>query len=183
MSSTARPNKSGSLNVFHLQQAFKLALSLVLFYWIALSANWELPKYGALAIVLISLGSTRASLQKGLLRIVGTTFGVAVGFLLLGLFAQDRFMLMLFIALYLVLVGYFMLASEYVYAWFVAGFVPLVVWADTYMNVENAFYFGTYRYFETTVGVAIYTLVCMAWQPRASSNHSMLPIASRVKSA
>jgi uncharacterized membrane protein YccC len=161
--------RSWHVNRDHVHDALKLAVSLVLFYWFALSVNWPLPQYGALAIVLISLGTTSASLRKGLLRIVGTTVGVAVGFLLLALFAQDRLMTMLFLASYLVLIGYFMLASEYVYAWFVAGFVPLIVWGDTYMNVQNAFYFGTYRYLETTAGVVIYTLVCLVWTPATDS--------------
>ena len=78
--------------LLHLQNAFKLALSLVLFYWFALSTNWDLPKYGSLAIVLISLDTTGASLKKGMLRVVGTTFGVAVGFLILACFSHDRWL-------------------------------------------------------------------------------------------
>ena len=58
---------------------------MVLFYWLALWMNWDVPKYGGLAIVIISLGTTGASIEKGLMRMVGTTVGVAVGFLILGL--------------------------------------------------------------------------------------------------
>ncbi len=46
--------------VIRHQQAFKLALSMTLFYWLALSMNWELPQYGALAIAIISLGTPKA---------------------------------------------------------------------------------------------------------------------------
>ena len=38
-----------------LQEAFKLSLSLVLFYWLALGMDWDLPKYAGLAVVLVSL--------------------------------------------------------------------------------------------------------------------------------
>ncbi|NOR41541.1 MAG: hypothetical protein GQ537_10065, partial [Gammaproteobacteria bacterium] len=48
-----------------LQEAFKLALSMMLFYWLALTMDWDLPKFGALAIVIISLSTTGASLNKG----------------------------------------------------------------------------------------------------------------------
>jgi hypothetical protein len=72
-----------------VQQAFKTALSLALLYWLALSMNWDMPKYGALAIVLISLDTTGASLQKGVMRMIGTTVGLVVGLLGLALFAQD----------------------------------------------------------------------------------------------
>lgn len=154
------------LTKVHWQDATKLAISLVLFYWLALAANWELAHYGALAIVLIGMNATDASLKKGLLRVAGTAVGVIVGLSVLALFAQDRWTGMLFFSGYLVLVSYFMLASRYAYAWFVAGFVPTVVWGDTYMNAHNAFYFGTYRFLETAAGVAIYTMVAMILWPR-----------------
>ena len=122
-----------------LQEAFKLALSMMLMYWLALWMDWDMPKYGGLAIVLVSLGTVGASLEKGLLRIVGTTFGLAVGLLSLSLFAQDRWLNMVFLASYLVVVGYFMQTSRYSYAWFVAGILPPLVWSTTYMKVDTPF--------------------------------------------
>ena len=97
MSAAGNPSASAdhSQTIFHLQQAFKLALSMVLFYWLALWMNWDEPKYGALAIVIISLGTTGATIEKGLMRIVGTTVGVAAGFLILSLFNHDRWATML----------------------------------------------------------------------------------------
>ena len=88
-----------------LQEAFKLALSMMLMYWLALWMNWDMPKYGGLAIVLVSLGTVGASLQKGLMRIVGTTFGLLVGLLTLSLFAQDRWPTTLVLASYLLVIG------------------------------------------------------------------------------
>ena len=55
-----------------LQEAFKLALSMMLFYWLALWMNWDLPKFGALAIIVVSLSTTGASLNKGVMRVAGT---------------------------------------------------------------------------------------------------------------
>lgn len=150
------------------QDALKLALSLVLFYWVALAANWKLPQYGALAIVLIGMGAADASLKKGLLRVGGTAIGVVIGLAMLAVFAQDRWIGMVVFSSYIVFVSYFLLASRYAYAWFVAGFVPIVVWGDTYMNAQNAFYFGTYRYLETATGVVIYTIVAMVLWPRST---------------
>jgi uncharacterized membrane protein YccC len=163
---TVNPSVTPSVTVFHLQQAFKLALSLVLFYWLALWTNWDVPRYGGLAIVIISLGTTGASIEKGMMRFVGTTVGVAVGFLILGLFNYDRWATMLAFAAYITGIGYFMQASRYSYAWYVAAFVPLVVWADNYPNFDSAFYFGTFRYLETTAGILIYTVVDIVLWPR-----------------
>ena len=155
-----------SQTVVNMQQAFKLALSMVLLYWLALSLNWDLPKYGALAIALISLDTTGASLHKGIMRIVGTTFGLGVGLLGLALFAQDSWLTLVYHASYLVVVGYFMQSSRYPYAWFVAGFLPSLVWATTYGKIDNAFSYATFRYLETTAGVVIYTAVSAMIWPR-----------------
>jgi uncharacterized membrane protein YccC len=151
-----------------LQEAFKLALSMALFYWLALTMDWDLPKYGGLAIILIALGTTGASLQKGVLRIVGTTAGLAVGMLAIALFAQDRWLMLAFLSCYLVLIAYRMQGSRYVYAWFVAGFLPPLVWATTYGDVDNTFHFASFRYLETTAGIVIYTLVSAILWPRGA---------------
>jgi uncharacterized membrane protein YccC len=159
-----------SENTFHLQQAFKLALSLVLFYWLALWMNWDVPHYGALAIVIVSLGTTGATIEKGVARFVGTTAGVAIGFVILGLFCHDRWAIMLAFALYVAVIGYFMQGSRNSYAWYVAAFVPLVVWGSNYPNFNTAFYFGTFRWLETTVGILIYTMVDLVLWPRQAGD-------------
>jgi uncharacterized membrane protein YccC len=149
-----------------IQEAFKVALSLTLFYWLALAMDWDLPKYGALAIVLIGLGTAGASIQKGVLRVVGTTVGLVVGLLSLALFAQDRWLTLVFLSGYLVFVSYHLQASRVPYAWFVAGFLPPLVWSATYGDVDQAFHFATFRYLETTAGVVIHTLVTLLVWPR-----------------
>ena len=171
--STTNPSSPGtppSEFLFHLRQSFKLALSFVLFYWLALTTNWDVPIYGALAIALISLDTTGATIEKGVMRFVGTTVGVFIGFLVLSLCCYDRWALMVAFSVYLSIVAYFMQGSRYKYAWFVAAFVPLVVWADNYPNFESAFYFGVFRYLETTVGILIYTIVDLVlWPQRAGT--------------
>jgi uncharacterized membrane protein YccC len=153
------------------QEAFKLALSMVLMFWLALWMNWDMPGNGGLAIILVSLGSTGASLRKGVMRIAGTTVGLSVAFLAIALFSQDRWLTLVFFSLYILTVGYLIQWSQYGYAWFVAGFLPLTVWATTYMQPNlgyEAFHYGTFRYLETTSGILIYTLVCaLIWPKKA----------------
>lgn len=152
--------------VIRHQQAFKLALSMTLFYWLALYMNWPLTQYGAFAIAIISLGTTKASIEKGILRVLGTTVGVLIGFVLLGLFNSDPGLMLLALSANLFIVGAVMKASQYPYAWFMAAFVPLIVWADTYPHFENAFYFGTFRWLETTAGVIIFSIVEWIFWPQ-----------------
>ena len=159
---TIHPNQS----VLNLQQAFKLALSMTLLYWFVLWIDWDMPRYGGLAIVLISLDTTGASLLKGILRILGTTFGLAIGMLGLSLFGQNEIFSLLYYSIYVVFVGYFMQYSRYPYAWYVAGFLPTLIWATTYGDVNNAFHYTVFRYLETAVGIVIFTLVSMIIWPR-----------------
>lgn len=154
----------------NLQQAFKIALSMMLLYWFALWVNWDMPKYGGLAIALISLDTTGASLLKGILRIIGTTFGLAIGLAGIALFSQNEILTLFFYTFYLVCIGYFIQTSRYPYAWFVAGFLPTLIWATTYGKVDNAFHYAVFRYLETTAGIVIFTLVSIIFWPRKAGD-------------
>jgi uncharacterized membrane protein YccC len=151
-----------------LQEAFKLALSMMLFYWLALWMNWDLPKYGALAIIVVSLSTTGASLNKGVMRVAGTGLGALAGFVLLSWFAQSSTGILLGVSLYLVAIGYFMQTSRQGDIWFNAGFVAVSVWSSSYMKVDTAFHIATNRFLETAAGVIIFTLVSVLFWPRTS---------------
>ena len=60
-----------------LQEAFKLALGVTLFYWLALALNWPSPKNGVIAIAVTSLATEGESLSKGLLRILRRKAGAS----------------------------------------------------------------------------------------------------------
>ena len=151
-----------------LQEAFKFALSMVLMYWLALWMDWDLARYGALAIVLISLSTSGASINKGVMRIIGTVIGCTVGLILVAWFSQERWNMMFALAGYLIFICYFLQTSRYPYAWFVAGFVPLVIWSDTYGAVDNSFHFAIFRLLETVSGIFIYTMVSVLLWPQTA---------------
>jgi len=151
-----------------LQEAFKLALSMTLFYWLALWMNWDLPKFGALAIVVVSLATTGASLNKAVMRVAGTGLGALAGFVLLSWFAQSSTGMLLGVSLYLVAIGYFMQTSRQGDTWYNAGFIAVAIWSSSYMNVDTAFHVATARFMETAAGVIVFTLVSVLLWPRTS---------------
>jgi len=151
-----------------LQEAFKLALSLTLFYWLALWMDWDLPKFGAMTIVVVSLATTGASLNKGVMRVAGTGLGAVAGFALLHWFAQSPHGMLLGVSLYLVVIGYLMQTSRQGDTWYNAGFIAVAVWSSSYMKVDTAFHFATARFQETAAGVIIFTLVSVLFWPRTS---------------
>jgi len=151
-----------------LQEAFKLALSLMLFYWLALYMDWDLLQFGALAIVVTSLSTSGASLSKGVMRVVGTGIGALAGFVLLSWFSQSPLGMLLAVAVYLVFVGYFLQTTRQGDTWFNAGFLAVAVWSSSYMKVDTAFHFATNRFLETAAGVLLFTLVSALLWPRTS---------------
>ena len=151
-----------------LQEAFKLALSLMLFYWLALYMDWELSKFGALAIVVTSLSTSGASLNKGVMRVTGTGIGALAGFVLLSWFSQSPLGMLLATAVYLVFVGYFIQTTRQGDTWFNAGLLAVAVWSSSYMQIDTAFHIATNRFLETAAGVLLFTVVSALLWPRTS---------------
>jgi uncharacterized membrane protein YccC len=151
-----------------LQEAFKLALSLTLFYWLTLYMDWDMPQYGALAIVVTSFSTTGASLNKGIMRVAGTGFGALAGFVLLFWFAQSPLGMLLAMAVFLVFVAYFLQTARQGDTWFNAGLLAVAVWSSSYMKVDTAFGLATTRFLETAAGVLLFTLVSALFWPRTS---------------
>jgi len=152
-----------------LQEALKLALSVTLFYWLALSLNWPSPSNGVIAIAVTSLATIGDSLNKGLLRIVGTALGVVAGLLITTLFAQSRWGFMLAMSAYFIAVSYLALNSRYIYAWFLAAMTAPIVWSSGYPDFDGAFLVGLSRFVETAGGVVVYTVVSLAVWPRSAA--------------
>ncbi len=151
-----------------LQEAFKLALSLMLFYWVALYMDWDMPQYGALAIVVTSLSTSGASFNKGIMRVSGTGLGALAGFVLLFWFSQSPLGMLLATAVYVTFVGYFIQTARQSDTWFNAGLIAVAVWSSSYMKVDTAFHFATTRFLETAAGVLLFTIVSALFWPRTS---------------
>ena len=150
-----------------LQEALKVALSIVLFYWFALSMDWAMPKYGVLAIAVVASASPGASMRKGILRFVGTVIGGVLGFLLINLFAQNPIGLAFGMAALFVVLAYLHQTGTHNYMWFMAALVAGLVWAVGYAKIGYTFRFTFFRVLETGVGVAFFTLVSMLLWPIA----------------
>jgi uncharacterized membrane protein YccC len=151
-----------------LREAFKLALSMLLFYWLTLWMDWDYSKFGALAIVVTSLATTGASLNKGIMRVVGTGIGALAGFVLLSLFAQSSWGILLGVSAWLVAIAYFIQTTRQGDTWFNAGFVPVAIWSSSYMQLDSAFHIASSRFLETAAGVLVFSIVSALLWPRTS---------------
>jgi uncharacterized membrane protein YccC len=106
---------------------FKVALAVVLAYGIALSMDWGKPVWAAYAAAFISLATTGQSIEKGVMRMLGTRLAAVVSLTLVSLFPQDRWWLMVALSAFVGLCSYLMDGTKRQYMWNVAGFVSLII--------------------------------------------------------
>ena len=90
------------------KDAFKTALAIVIAYGIALSMGWEKPMWAAFAVAMISLSTIGQSLNKGILRMLGTLLAAVFSLALIALFPQERWWFMVGLSVFVGLCTYLM---------------------------------------------------------------------------
>ncbi|WP_066961654.1 FUSC family protein [Microbulbifer sp. Q7] len=159
------------------REALKTALAMVLTYWIALQANWDKPMWAGLAVALVSLDTLGLSLNKSALRMLGTLVAGVVALVLVGLFPQDRWLLMAALSLWIGGCTYMMLGSPRAYFWQVCGFVSVIICVGAATSSSGAFATAVLRAQQTGLGVLVYSLVAMLVWPRHSDGQFLAAIA------
>lgn len=151
------------------RQSVRVALAMVLAYYVGMAMGWERPHWAGLAVALCSLGTVGGSLRKGLLRINGTFLAGAMTLLLLALFPQDRWLYLFVTATFVAFCTYMMSHSSRWYFWSIAGYVmPLLALASG-ASGANAFETVVLRLQQTTLGVVAFTVVAsLVWPQRAA---------------
>ncbi|MEP1472878.1 MAG: FUSC family protein [Halieaceae bacterium] len=151
--------------------AIKTALSLTLAYLLPMAMGWPQPQTAATTVMLIAAtGMVSESLQKGVLRVLGTVAGAVIGLSLIALFPQDRmlylFVVSMTVAFVMYLYGVYQGDST---VFMLTAVVTLMVFNGG--DAEGAFIYGIDRAFMTAFGVAVYTLVAsMLWPVRVADN-------------
>ena len=151
--------------------AIKTALSLTLAYLLPMAMGWPQPQTAATTVMLIAAtGMVSESLQKGVLRVLGTIVGAVIGLSLIALFPQDRmlylFVVSITVAFVIYLYGVYQGDSS---VFMLTAVVTLMVFNGG--DAEGAFVYGIDRAFMTAFGVAVYTLVAsMLWPVRVADN-------------
>jgi uncharacterized membrane protein YccC len=148
--------------------AFKLALSVVLVFGIAMKMNWDRPYWGALAVLMCSFTASGDSLNKGLLRISGTLVAVIFTLALVGLAAQDRWLFLGLLTFWLLVCGYFQTGGTRGYFWTCAGFTAGILALSGGLEPAVSFHAVMLRAQETVLGVVVFSLVSFLLWPVSS---------------
>jgi uncharacterized membrane protein YccC len=146
------------------KEAIKTALAMTVAYGISLSLGWDKPMWVGFAVAFVSLATVGQSLNKAALRMMGTLLAIVVSLAIIGLFAQDRWLFILFLSLWIALCTYMMEGAKHQYLWHVAGFVCAIICMDGGANSENAFQIAMLRAQQTGLGILVYGLVsALVW--------------------
>lgn len=141
--------------------AFRLAASVCLTLSITYYLELQNSFWAAATAAIVCQANFGASLQKGRFRIIGTLTGALVMVALLGLFAQERDMLILSMALLCGVCGFAAgaLRGFAAYAAALAGITATIIFADTLSDPTNAFFLSLIRVSEIGIGIGVATLV------------------------
>ena len=158
--------------------ATKTALSLTLAYLIPMAMGWPQPQTAATTVMLIAAtGMVSESLQKGVLRVLGTVVGAVIGLSLIALFPQDRMVYLLAVSTVVSIIIYLYNAYQGDSTLFMlAAVVTMMVFNGG--DAEGAFLYGVDRAFMTVFGVLVYTVVAsLLWPVKTEDNTHALAAA------
>jgi uncharacterized membrane protein YccC len=141
--------------------AFQLALALVIGYWLALSFDWERPRWTAFAIIAVAVPHIGMSLGRAGQRLLGTFVGSSMALVIVGLFPQDRWPFILCLSSWLAICTYMMVFSRRSYFWHCAGFICSIIAASAANVGGDSFMLAVDRTLETSLGIVVYTVVAL----------------------
>ncbi len=150
------------------KESIKTALAMTITYGIALQMGWDKPMWAGFAVAFVSLTTVGQSFNKAALRMLGTFMGVVVALTFIALFAQDRWLFILFLSTHIGFCTYMLAGRKHQYFWHVSGFVCVIICMDAGPNSINAFETALLRAEETGLGILVYSLVSILLWPISS---------------
>jgi len=138
--------------------SIKLSISMVLAYMIPMALSWNQPSTAAITVMLIaSTGGVSESLSKGMIRIIGTIIGAAIGLTLIAVFPQERLLYLGSLSLILTIILYLYYAYRGDSSVFMLS--AMVIMMIFLHGPENAFLYGIDRTYMTLFGIVVYSVV------------------------
>jgi len=147
------------------KEAIKTALAMATAYGISLGMGWENPYWAGFAVAMISLSTVGQSLNKGVLRMLGTLMAATAALTFIAWFAQERWWYIAVLSLYLGFCTYMITGKKRTYFWWCSAFVCLVISVHSAGDAPNAFDTAVLRVQQTGMGILVYTLISVLLWP------------------
>ncbi|WP_419175980.1 FUSC family protein [Desulfosediminicola sp.] len=152
------------------KEAIKTALAAIIAIGIAVSLNWDNPKWAGFAVAFVSLATIGQSFTKAAMRMLGTLVAAVFSLFLLGLYPQERWLFMTVYSMYLGFCAYRMTQSRHKYFWMVSGFVCAIIVSSAGPDPAHAFHVAMTRTQETGLGILVYSVVTLLLWPVSSKS-------------
>ena len=144
--------------------AAKSCAAIVVGYGCGLAFDWKASSI-AVTIIVLQTATLGTTFKKAVLRMVGTLAGALAGLTLVAVFAHDRELFILAMALVTAVCIWKMQKSTHEYAWMLVMLTCAIVGWPTAMNPLNAFQTSVDRVTAVTVGVFLSGLAHAVFWP------------------
>jgi uncharacterized membrane protein YccC len=141
-------------------EALEAALSVTLAVLAALAMHSDNPWWAGLSAFMVTRASLAVALSRGVMRIVGSVAGAAIGVIVLSLFVYQPlpFCLCLFLVTF---IGFFGFAiSRFSYAWLMGSVTANLVMLMAFTQPQSAFTIAVNRAADVVIGTMASLLVC-----------------------
>ncbi len=149
------------------QHATRATAAVILAVIVACAMSLPDAWWAAVSAGMSTMPTRPASLEKGLLRIIGTMAGALSGYLLIGWIAYDHAACCLVLFAVSAIALYGMAVSPHGYAWMLFGITFNLVVLVSLNDPSQAFSVAVYRFLEVLVGTACALLVAILLAPEA----------------
>ncbi len=152
-----------------VRQALAGAIAMVIAIGLAMAWDWAHPSWAALGVAVCTQLSDGESLQKGLMRILGTILGGVTLLIVMATFPQDRFPALLLTGMFVLVYAYLMNSVRRFYILYLACIIPVVIATAEQDDPTRFFEVTTARMLETGLGVGVYVVVAIVFFPTSTS--------------
>lgn len=139
----------------------KVLLACLMAMWLSLRFELDQPRTAMLTVAIVMQSRSGMVIAKSYYRFLGTIVGIIVSFILVALFAQERILFLLCMAIWIgfCTAGSMIYRNHQSYAFVLAGYTLCIVGLPAAINPELTFSIGVTRISEILIGLLCATLV------------------------
>lgn len=148
-------------NSITLGYILKVLIACLLAMWLSLRFELDQPRTAMLTVAIVMQSRAGMVFAKSIYRLLGTLVGIAVSFLLVAMFAQERVLFLLCMAAWIGIctAGSMVFRNHQSYGFVLAGYTLCIVGLPATINPAMTFNIGVTRISEILIGLLCATLV------------------------
>lgn len=149
------------VNAVTLGYIVKVLIASLLAMWLSLRFELDQPRTAMLTVAIVMQARAGMVFTKSFYRLIGTLVGIAVSFLLVALFAQERVLFLLYMALWIgfCTAGSMIFRNHQSYGFVLAGYTLCIVGLPATIAPAMTFNIGVTRISEILIGLFCATVV------------------------